>query len=676
MGIPKVWSNALAARWLWDARREYLVKELGLSADDDALGPKRPVVAFYGPSQVGKTTIILRLLGLREDAHSAAERVLRGERKQGRSATVTALRYGLARSQPDKWEIPVLSLVNGKIVEQTRVCDAETARGLIKELRKFLTDAVRGRHLPENPLWVGVPRMLLAPDADPEAVPVMVDLPGEGSGDAAERHHVPELVRKWLAIASSVVVVLKLNTMGEFAKLRFGSAEDRDNQWMYWPGDTALVMTRAVTEGTVKEAVRPGMSLAEFRAMIHANGRLAAEILKSSPLEHEMHQRAVAQLDRMPFFPVELGDSLAEMQRKDPKLSAIASPLLAASMEGLREHVDRQARDETALLATSGLRIAAQNRHRETVNRQKEKFETAREECRRIDDLLKDKRVEWDEETRVRDETAETIKQIGILAGSTGDQMRRALAPVVERGKEVWNGDWGPHDLRAEARDFGRRLFRTADAHVRDNLQLFRHRDFDEWGRRAGAGQNLAQGLEQHSDNWYMFGWVSDSKRRKEWGQVCDNADKYANDLASSVATAAKDAAAQQRGELHGKHRTAMAEIKFLDGEIAQLSKSLGEARVAVESARLAHELAVANQQTAEAAAKQEDGFLKRATNAFSAHVMRARKQAVGWLPPGDRRHAWTPAWQRHAALADWTASVLRMERLSSAVSGREGERS
>lgn len=666
MGTPEVWSKALSTPWLWEARRSYLVNELGLSPDDEALGPKRPVVAFYGPSQVGKTTVILRLLGLREDAHSEAEHVLRGERRQGESATVTALRYGLARSQPDMWEVPVLSIVEGKIIEQTKVCDPATARRQFGELRRFLTDSVRGRHLPDNPLWVGVPRNLLSASADPEAAPVMVDLPGEGSGDNAERHHVPQLVSKWLAIASSIVVVLRLNNVVELARLKFGSTEANGNQWVYWPGDLALVLTRAITEGTVRESVRSDMSVAQFRHLIEANGRLGDEILNSSQLSQEAKDGAKDRLAKVPFFPLELGDSLAAMQQQDPQLAAMAAPVLAESMKTLRTHIDAKAREETALLAMSGLRIAAQNRHRATVARRHTEFMAASEKLRSVLENLAQMERDLLEELAYRDELNAKIGVVEQQASSGADQFRSGLFQAVNARKEAYSNDWGPHDLRAAGVDFGNYLYRTAEQLAAECFDQLGPRDFDAWRQRAAAERNLTIGLESHKWNFYML-----SSRRDDWKKVFDNAQNYARDQSVRVATTARNAAVVRVQALRQEAKSYIDQIAQLEAEKLQLVKAKREAEVARTAADSAYAAAVAEEARAAVAAKQEDRFFKLASAAFLSNVRERKVQVLSWMPAGDGRRDWTPSWRRHEALADWTGSVLRMERLSGAVSGR-----
>ena len=54
---------------------------------------REATIALYGPTQVGKTTLILKMLGVSDAAALTVGEVLRGGRPAGESATATAMRY-------------------------------------------------------------------------------------------------------------------------------------------------------------------------------------------------------------------------------------------------------------------------------------------------------------------------------------------------------------------------------------------------------------------------------------------------------------------------------------------------------------------------------------------------------------------------------------------------------
>ncbi|MGM8203611.1 hypothetical protein [Escherichia coli] len=50
-------------------------------------------VGVYGPTQVGKTTFILNLIGINENKLNELSQALRGKQSKGKSSTVTATLY-------------------------------------------------------------------------------------------------------------------------------------------------------------------------------------------------------------------------------------------------------------------------------------------------------------------------------------------------------------------------------------------------------------------------------------------------------------------------------------------------------------------------------------------------------------------------------------------------------
>ena len=60
-------------------------------------------VGVYGPTQVGKTTFILNLIGINENRLDELSNALRGKREKGKSSTVTATLY--EKNEDNNFEI-------------------------------------------------------------------------------------------------------------------------------------------------------------------------------------------------------------------------------------------------------------------------------------------------------------------------------------------------------------------------------------------------------------------------------------------------------------------------------------------------------------------------------------------------------------------------------------------
>src|SRR5690606_118398 len=89
-------------RWAYDAYQRFIDK-VDPSLAGDFNRSSHVTVAVYGATQVGKTTLILDLLGVTGEALERASSVLRGDQRMGKSSTACAIRYG--RSKDDFWYI-------------------------------------------------------------------------------------------------------------------------------------------------------------------------------------------------------------------------------------------------------------------------------------------------------------------------------------------------------------------------------------------------------------------------------------------------------------------------------------------------------------------------------------------------------------------------------------------
>ena len=55
---------------------------------------EKKLAILYGKSQVGKTTLILALMGIKSDSFKKVEDILRAGREKGKSSTSIAIKYG------------------------------------------------------------------------------------------------------------------------------------------------------------------------------------------------------------------------------------------------------------------------------------------------------------------------------------------------------------------------------------------------------------------------------------------------------------------------------------------------------------------------------------------------------------------------------------------------------
>ena len=81
------WAYSANERFINNIKSDLVKNKLGSD-------PKKDIsICTIGPSQVGKTSLILKLLGIKEEKFSELSEKLRGGSTQGNSATATAMIY-------------------------------------------------------------------------------------------------------------------------------------------------------------------------------------------------------------------------------------------------------------------------------------------------------------------------------------------------------------------------------------------------------------------------------------------------------------------------------------------------------------------------------------------------------------------------------------------------------
>lgn len=258
--------------------------EVGSSLAQGGTGEAQVVV--YGMTQVGKTSLILDLMGIRTDAQARVSAVLRGGREAGNSATTIATAY--RRSPDDSW---YLRRGDGDRVQYRSDSRMQRALGGIRE--ELARRALRA----SDRCTVFIPAQCFEAD---ESLPTMriVDLPGVQAKGAREREYVAAVAREYLPGADLILLV------GKADNLSFFRPEGLDlpgiDDWQLMPERFRLVTTYSMTPQSVIElayAHRGQLDASIFR-------RRLLEQLEKSDVRLEGHARHEAHL-----FPLEFGDS-------------------------------------------------------------------------------------------------------------------------------------------------------------------------------------------------------------------------------------------------------------------------------------------------------------------------------------------------------------------------------
>lgn len=293
-------------------------------------------VAVFGSTQVGKTTLILRLLGVDEERMEEVSRVLRAGRAHGRSSTATAMLYG--RALDDRWHLHMAG-TEGSF---------EDPSPIEEELRR-LRDSVEREGLDlTTPVRLLLPEHCFSASSAFHKRVNVIDLPGDNPSNNRERDHVKRMVELYVPNADLVILVGKVDDLGFIDPDKLGLPESCD--WRYQPGRYRIVTTYTI-------------QAASFRTWLEGEDRIDVRALR---------QRLLEQLDtfdevKIPdeardeglYFPLEFGQSWRDLERTAPGTHAKVRPVIDELMDKLRRDIDESTTPRMRILRAREVHILA-----------------------------------------------------------------------------------------------------------------------------------------------------------------------------------------------------------------------------------------------------------------------------------------------------------------------------
>lgn len=191
--LSSLWRDMFARRLGW---AEHAYEDFLRKIDPDLAtyfsGKEKDVyVVLYGKTQVGKTTLLLKLMGVN---HEVAK-TLRGGRGKGRSATVTVTRY--TASPDDFWRLTSDSHTDVTLDDD----------GIVAELIALRERVEQGGFLSDRPVIIKIPRKHFTSERIHGPKVNILDLPGENASNEAEASHVRAVAQKYVPAADLVLLV-------------------------------------------------------------------------------------------------------------------------------------------------------------------------------------------------------------------------------------------------------------------------------------------------------------------------------------------------------------------------------------------------------------------------------------------------------------------------------------
>ena len=286
-----------------------------LSLKDEAA---QPYVVIFGKTQVGKTTLLLDLMGIAAEQMPIISEVMRGGREQGKSATATTMEY--RASLGEYWGLTI----PGESAPRLLYSDQEMKRAL-GHLREVMES---GQLVAESPCVVHIPKRFFD-TANSRATNVRIlDLPGDNPANEQEQKHVNQMAKTYLPFADLILLVGRGDDLG-FLKpevITLPGIED----WQAMPHRFRIVTTYSYTAQSVKDILRNDDAADESLL----RRRLIQEIERFGALNEAARDEAL-------YFPLEFGNSWSGVQATEPELHRRMSPIITRLRAELLNQISR-----------------------------------------------------------------------------------------------------------------------------------------------------------------------------------------------------------------------------------------------------------------------------------------------------------------------------------------------
>jgi hypothetical protein len=410
--IDKFWCDLHKERhmWAYDAYSSF-VESIDAELKADYQRSDQVTVALYGSTQVGKTTLILDMLGIADEHLPLVSRVLRGGRSVGKSSTATALRY--RKSDDECWRI-------GDAATGLSDDEVETFFGRVR------TEVEAGRRETPDVLDVYVPRQFFSDRADALKLDIrLLDLPGLNAANQTEVEYVRRVAQQYVPFADLIVLVGRADDLGFINPVALQLPELQD--WAIYPRRFRIVCTYSFSSASFREWFGEGHRSA-YEVKVRLMGQLKTH---DYPLPAELQQF---------IYPLEFGASWNDLKRARAgyfeRAQQVVNELRADFIEGIRKAANRYSRMQMVfdLQKIADGKISAFRERNDAV------IDQLREAIRACDDQLRTYEAASRSTKRRAEKLADkdarlTHRLTGNLLDAVLEQAFRGLASIPLRPK-------------------------------------------------------------------------------------------------------------------------------------------------------------------------------------------------------------------------------------------------
>ena len=312
--LRRMWADGAEGRQSW-ALNAYRSFRNSLSPWTNQSLPEaqdETMIVLFGPTQVGKTTLLLELLGVAKEWLPHVSEVLRGGRGVGRSATATPMVY--RESLGELWQLSGHEVgLNDEGMKQ--------ALGQIR-------DGVEAGAVNTRPRTLHIPVRYFDVDRGASPRVRILDLPGADPADSNEAEHVRRVAQEYAPLADIIMLITRADDLGFLKPSILTEQFGRTLDWTLAPKRFCIVTSYAFTLGTLRDWLSEPEKTRDVAAL---RARTEEQIRSFDGMN-------VAALP--PLFPLDFGKSWADtpLERR-----AVVEPLLDELSRELRQHIAKSA---------------------------------------------------------------------------------------------------------------------------------------------------------------------------------------------------------------------------------------------------------------------------------------------------------------------------------------------
>lgn len=299
--MSHLWDELYAYRLKWaeDAYTAFL-NDIFPEKAKDFQNLNEVMIVVYGSTQVGKTTLILKLMGINEEDIIKVGNVLRGGREAGKSATVTAIRY--VRSHDDLWYL-----------DKTFHTE-ETIQSALREIR---IDVENASYDNINPINIYIPKKYFSFSNDDIRVKIL-DLPGTHANNPHEEKYVIDIANNYIPYADLILLVGKADDLGYLTPEKL--ILDSLRSWnLRKNGRYRIVLTHTIS---------PDSFMDWFRQQGKPNKKDVREYLLYEQIKTHDYQERFSEDSINYLYPLEFADSWKNLENNSKEMFEKAKPII------------------------------------------------------------------------------------------------------------------------------------------------------------------------------------------------------------------------------------------------------------------------------------------------------------------------------------------------------------